>query len=86
MNITEVLTILAISAFIVETIIMIIQIINTSVLTLANLLAIVGSIPCYEVRVYRNGKRLKYEAWITYANNSVKYYELKDSVLYITIS
>lgn len=86
MNITEVLSILAISAFIAEAIIIINQIIHTFILTLVDVLSIAGLIPCYEVRVYRNGKRLKYEAWITYAKNSVKYYELKDGILYITIS
>lgn len=83
MNIIEVLTILT---FIIVSAMMLIQIINTSVPTLADILVIADSIHCHEVRVYRNGKRLKYEAWITYATNSVQYYEVTDGILYIRIS
>lgn len=75
-----------IAIFIIVVIIMISQYIDSITPKLKDILSISNTIPCYKIVVYRNGKRLRYEAWISYINNSVKYTEFNNGVLYIRIS
>lgn len=82
MSIYEALTILT---FIITSIMMIIHILESATLTLANLLSLANTFPCYSIEIYRNGRKLKHEAWLNYLNNCVDYYELKDGILYIRI-
>ena len=77
---------LIILTFIITSLMMIIHIVENSAPTLAELLNIANTIPCYYVKVYRNGKLLKYGKWVKYLYHSVNYYELKDGILYIQIS
>lgn len=77
---------LIMGTFIIVAIILIAQYFDNNTPKLIDILTIASTIPCYEIVVYRNGKRLRYEAWISYINNSVKYTEFNDGVLYVTIS
>lgn len=83
MDIYQVLIILT---FIITSAMLIIHILETSTPTLADLLSMANTFPCYTIEIYRNGRRLKHDAWIKYINNSVDEYELKDGILYVQIS
>lgn len=83
MNINEVLMTIT---FITTSILLIIHIIENSTPKLADILSLANTYPCYEIKIYKNGRQLKYEAWIKYINSYVDDYELKDGVLYIQIS
>ena len=83
MNIYEGLTIVT---FVIVSIMMITQMIDSFVPKLGDVISIVNILPCYEVIVYRRGKRLKRIEWIEYFTSSVGYIELKDGILYIQIS
>lgn len=82
MNIYEVLII---ATFVIEVLIMIYQYLDSFSPKLIEVLAVLNILPYYEVRVYRNGKRLKRNEWLEYLTNSVHYSEFKDGVLYIRI-
>lgn len=83
MNITE---LFSISTFVMTALILLFNYIDSCFPKLKDILVIACTKPCYQIIVYKNGKRLKYEAWIRYLNHSVEYSEFKDGVLYIRIS
>ena len=77
MNIYEVLVIVT---FVMCTIIMISQYIDSEVPRVCDVL-----LPCYEIKAYRDGKRLTASELIGYINNPVKAYQMKEGILYIEI-
>ena len=80
MNIDEVLVIVT---FVMCAIIMISQYIDTEVPKLCDVLQLMNILPCYEIRAYKNGKRIKNSELIQHINSPVKVHELKDGILYI---
>lgn len=77
--------VLIMATFIIVAIILIAQYFDNTIPKLIDILTIACTIPCYEIVVYRNGKRLNYVSWIKYINNSIKYVKFNKGVLYITI-
>ena len=80
MNIDAVLVIVT---FVMCAIIMISQYIDTEVPKLCDVLQLMNILPCYEIRAYKNGKRIKNSELIQHINSPVKVHELKDGILYI---
>lgn len=82
MNIDEVIVIVT---FVICTIMMISQYIDSEVPRVCDVLQIMNVLPCYEIKAYRNGKRMKTTELIHHINSLVKVYELKEGILYIDI-
>lgn len=82
MNIYEVLVIVT---FVMVAKIMISQYIDSEVPKLCDVLQIMNVLPCYEIKVYKNGKRLRASEWIENINSPVRWHEVKDGILYIKI-
>lgn len=82
MNIYEGLVIVT---FVMCTIIMISQYIDSEVPRVCDVLLLMNILPCYEIKAYRDGKRLTTSELIVYINKHVKAYQMKDGILYIEI-
>lgn len=82
MNTYEVLVIVT---FVMCAIIMISQYIDSEVPKLCDVLQLMNILPCYEVKAFKNGKRIKTSELIQHINSHVKAHEMKDGILYIEI-
>lgn len=82
MNTCEVLVI---TTFVMAAIIMIKQYIDSEVPRLCDVLQLMNVLPCYEVKAYKNGKRIKTSELIQHINSPVKVHEMKEGILYIEI-
>ena len=82
MNICEVLIIVT---FIMVSIIAISQYIDSNIPKLCNVLELMNVLPCYEIKAFKGGKRLRTAELIQHINSPVKVYELKEGTLYIEI-
>ena len=82
MSICEVLIIVS---FIMVTIIAISQYIDSNVPKVYHVLELMNVLPCYEVKVFKGGKRLRTAELIQHVNSPVKAHELKNGTLYIEI-
>lgn len=82
MNTCEVLVIIT---FIMVTIIMISQYTDSEVPRVCDVLQLMNVLPCYEVKAYKNGKRIKTSELIQHINSQVKAHEMKEGILYIEI-
>lgn len=82
MNIYEVLVTVT---FVMCAIIMISQYIDSEVPKVCDVLQLMNIIPCYEIKAYKNGKRLRTSALLQHINSPVKAHETKDGILYIEI-
>lgn len=82
MNICEVLIIVS---FIMITIIAISQYIDSNVPKLFNVMILMSILPCYEIEVFKDGKRLTRSGLIQHINSRVKAHVLKNGILYIEI-
>lgn len=71
--------------FIMISIMMISQYIDSSVPKVCNVLQLMNVLPCYEIKAYRGGRRIKTSELIQYINSPVKAHEMKDGILYIEI-
>lgn len=80
MNIYEAISI---ASFIMIAIIMIGDYIDSIQPKLSDVLQLVNILPCYEIKAFKAGKRLKYNELIEYINSPVKAHELKNGILYI---
>lgn len=76
---------LVMATFIISSIMMISQYIDSSVPKVSDVLQLMYVLPCYEVRAYRNGKRIKTSELIQHINSPVKAHEMKEGILYIEI-
>lgn len=74
-----------ITTFIMVTIIMISQYIDSEVPKVCDVLQLMNILPCYEVRAYKNGKRIKTSELIQHINSPVKAHEINDGILCIEI-
>lgn len=82
MNICEYLIIVS---FIMVSIIAISQYIDSNIPRVCNVLELMNILPCYEIKAFKGGKRLRTSELIQHINSPVKAYELKEGILYIEI-
>lgn len=82
MNIYEVLVIVT---FIMVSIMMISQYIDSEVPKVYEVLQLMNVLPCYEVKAFKNGKRIKTSELIQHINSPVKAHQMTDGILYIEI-
>lgn len=82
MNIYEGLVIVT---FVMGAIIMISQYIDSEVPRVCDVLQLMNILPCYEVKAFKNGKRLRTSGLLQHINSPVKAHELKNGILYIEI-
>lgn len=82
MNVYEVLVIVT---FVMCAIIMISQFNDIEIPKVCDVLQLMNILPCYEVRAFKNGKRIKTSELIQHINSPVKAHEMKDGILYIEI-
>lgn len=82
MNIYEVIVI---ATFVIGTIIMISQYIDSEVPRVCDVLQIMNILPCHEIKAFKNGKRIKTSELIQNINSPVKVHEMKEGILYIEI-
>lgn len=71
--------------FIMLSIMMISQFIDSDVPKVCDVLQLMNILSCYEIKVFKNGKRIKTSELIQHINSPVKAHELKDGILYIEI-
>ena len=76
---------LAMAAFIMITIMMISQYIDSEVPKVVDVIQLMKILPCHEIKVFKNGKRIKTSELIQHLNSPVKAHEMKDGILYIEI-
>ena len=76
---------LVIATTVVVTIIMISQYIDSKVPRVCDVLQLMNIFTCYEVKVFRDGKRIKTSELIQHVNSPVKAYQMKEAILYIEI-
>lgn len=82
MNICEVLIIVS---FIMTTIIAISQYIDSNVPKVCDMMIVMNILPCYEIKVFKGGKRLTRSGLVQHINSPVKAHELKNGILYVEI-
>lgn len=73
------------ATFVMITIIMISQYINNNVPKVSDVIQLMNVLPCYEIKAYRGGRRIKTSELIQHINSPVKAHEMKDGILYIEI-
>lgn len=76
---------LVIGTFVMVAIIMIGQYIDSEVPKVCDVLQLMNILPCYEVKAFKNGKRIKTSELIQHINSPVKAHEMTDGILYIEI-
>lgn len=76
---------LVMTTFVVVTIMMISQYIDSEVPKVCDVLQLMNILPCYEIKAYKNGKRIKTSELIQHINSPVKAHEMKEGILYIEI-
>lgn len=74
-----------ITTFVMVTIIMISHYIDSALPKVCDVLQLMNILPCYEVKAYKNGKRIKTSELIQHINSPVKAHEMKEGILYIEI-
>lgn len=77
--------VIVLATFVMITIIMINQYNDREVPRLCDVLQLMDILPCYEIKAFKNGKRIKTSELIQHINSPVKVHELKDGILYIEI-
>lgn len=81
----DIYNVLVMVSFIMITIMMISQYIDSAVPKVCDVLQLMNILPCHEIKAYKNGKRIKTSGLIQHINSPVKAHELKDGILYIEI-
>lgn len=76
---------IVIATFIMISIMMISQYIDSEVPRVSDVLQLMNILPCYEIKVFKNGKRMKTSELIQHINSHVKAHEVKNGILYIEI-
>lgn len=77
--------VLIIVTFVMCAIIMISQYIDSEVPKLCDVLQLMNILPCYEIKAFKNGKRLRTSELLQHINSPVKAHQMKDGILYIEI-
>lgn len=73
------------ATFIMVTIAMISNYINDNTPKVIDVMQLMNVLPCYEIKAYRGGRRIKTCELIQHINSPVKAHEMKDGILYIEI-
>lgn len=73
------------ATFIMATIAMISNYINDNIPKVSDVIQLMNVLPCYEIKAYRGGRRIKTSELIQHINSPVKAHEMKDGILYIEI-
>lgn len=81
----DIYKVLVMVTFIMVAIMMINQYIDSEVPRVCDVLQLMYVLPCYEVRAFKNGKRIKTSELIQHINSPVKAHEMKEGILYIEI-
>lgn len=81
----DIYKILVMVTFIMCAIIMINQYFSSEVPKVCEVLQLMNILPCYEIKAYRNGKRINTSELIRYINSPVKAHQMKKGILYIEI-
>ena len=71
--------------FIMVTIIMISQYIDSCAPKVCDVLQLMNILPCYEIKAFKDGKRIKTSELIQHINSPVKAHDMKEGILYIEI-
>lgn len=82
MNTEEILVIVT---FVMVAIMMISQYIDSEVTKVRDVLLLMYILPCYKIKAFKNGKRIKTSELIQYVNSPVKSHEMNEGILYIEI-
>lgn len=82
MNIYEVLVIVT---FVIGTIIMINQYIDSEVIRVCDVLQLMNILPCYEIKAFKNGRCINTRELIQHIKSPVKAYKIKEGILHIEI-
>lgn len=73
------------ATFIMVTIAMISNYIHDNIPQVIDVIQLMNVLPCYEIKAYRGGRRIKTSELIQHINSRVKAHEMKDGILYIEI-
>lgn len=73
------------ATFIMVTIAMISNYIYENIPKVSDVIQLMSVLPCYEIKAYRGGRRIKTSELIQHINSPVKGHEMKDGILYIEI-
>ena len=76
---------LVMATFIMVAIIMIRQYIDSEVPKVYHVLQLMNVLPCYEIKAFKDGKRIKTSELIQHINSPVKVHDMKEGILYIEI-
>lgn len=76
---------MVIATLIVCTIMMISEYIDSEVPKVCDALQLMNILPCYEIKAFKNGKRLSTHDLVKYLHSPVKAYKLKEGIFYIEI-
>lgn len=76
---------IVIATFVVVTIIMISQYIDSEVPRVCEVLQIMNVLPCYEIKAFKNGKPITTRELIQHPNSHVKAHDITEGILYIEI-
>lgn len=76
---------MVIATLITVTIMMISQYIDSIEPRVCDVLQLMNILPCYEIKAFRNGKRITTSELIQHINSHVKAHEMKEGILYIEI-
>lgn len=76
---------LVIATFVMVAIMMISQYIDSEVPKVCDVLQLMNILPCYEIKAFKNGKRIKTSELIQNVNSPVKVHKMKEGILYIEI-
>lgn len=82
MNIYEMIVV---ATFVIGVIIMINQYIDSEVPRVCDVLQLMNVLPCYEIKAFKNGKRINTSELIQHINSPVKGHEMTEGILYIEI-
>lgn len=81
----DIILVLTIVTFVMVSIMAVSQYIDSCTPKVCNVLEIINILPCYEIKAFRNGKRIPTKELIQYINSPVKAHQLKAGILYIEI-
>lgn len=81
----DIYEVLVITTFVMVAIMMINQYIDSEVPKVCDVLQLMNILPCYEIKAFKNGKRIKTSELIHHVNSPVKAYQINEGILYIEI-
>lgn len=81
----DIYNVLVMVTFIMVSIIMISQLIDSELPKVRDVLQLMNILPCYEIKAYKNGKRINTSELIQHINSPVKAHDMKEGILYIEI-